>query len=505
MRLPAGTRSIVAIRAVSIAALGALLVSGCDLAPVYDPPHLSLPKSYQGSSPFQVAHPDAELSSRGDWWVSLGDPELNKLEGELERANPSLEAAAEAYSQARNLAAEALSRLYPQVGVDGGLSDNKQSANRLFRGGGGPNVQASNEIGGASSWEPDFWGAIRNGARVRKRLAQASAAALATARLSLEVALADDYAQLRGLDVELVVLRQSIASYEQAVEVTRLRSQGQIASGLDLARSSSQLASAKAQEADAVLERDLLQHAIAVLVGAMPGTFSIAPAQQFTLAAPQIPTGLPSELLQRRPDIAAAERRMAAANARIGVSRAAFYPNITLFGAAGFQDSGFNLLSVPNSLWSVGAGATLPLFEGGLRRAQLQRSWSQYAQTRDEYRATVLAAFQGVEDGMSQTQHLALEVVEQHEARDQADEALSISTLLYQDGLDNYLSVSIAQDQALAAELIDVQLRVRQVQAAISLVRALGGGWSAQALPPESKVVHSVRFPPRDISGPALE
>jgi NodT family efflux transporter outer membrane factor (OMF) lipoprotein len=491
--------------AVRLAALSAVLLSGCDLAPVYDPPHLLLPDSYQGTGPFQVAHPEAELSSRGDWWVLFGDPELNKLEDELQHANPTLEAAAETYNQARDLAAEALSQLAPQIGIDGGVSDNKQSANRLFRGGGGPNVQASNEIYGAASWEPDFWDAIRNGARAQKRLAQAGAADFATARLSLEVALANDYATLRGLDVQLEVLRQSIVSYEQAVLVTQLRSDGQIASGLDLARASSQLSSAKAQRTDAELQRDLTQHAIAVLVGAMPSGFSIEPAQRFTLEAPEIPTGLPSKLLQRRPDIASAERHMAAANATIGVSRAAFYPNITLFGAAGFQDSGFNLLSLPNSLWSVGAGAVLPLFEGGLRRAELQRSWSQYAQTRDDYRVTVLAAFQDVEDGMSLTQRLAVEVTEQRKASEQADAALSISTLLYKDGLDNYLSVSIAQVQALAAELVDVQLRVRQVQASISLVRAVGGGWSAQELPSESKVVHSPRFPPRDIPVSALQ
>ena len=465
------------------AVVGAVFVSGCDLAPVYDPPHLLLPDSYQGTSPFQVAHPEVELSSRGDWWVLLGDPELNKLEDELQHANPTLAAAAEAYNQAQDLAAEARSRLFPQVGIDGGVSDNKQSANRLFRGGGGPNVQASNEIGGTASWEPDFWGALRNGLRAQKRLAEAGAADFATARLSLEVALANDYTTLRGLDVQLEVLRLSIASYEQAVLVTRLRSEGQIASGLDLARALSQLSSAKAQRTDTELQRDLIQHAIAVLVGAMPSGFSIAPARRFALAAPEIPTGLPSQLLQRRPDIAGAERRMAAANATIGVSRAAFYPNITLFGAAGFQDTGFNLLSVPNSLWSVGAGAMLPLFEGGLRRAELQRSWSQYAQTRDDYRAIVLAAFQEVEDGMSLTQRLAVEVLEQRDASEQADAALSISTLLYKDGLDNYLSVSIAQVQALAAGLVEVQLRVRQVQASISLVRALGGGWSAETLP----------------------
>jgi multidrug efflux system outer membrane protein len=504
MRLEASSR-MAALSAVGIAALSVVLVSGCDLAPVYEPPHLLLPDSYQGSAPFEVSHPEAELSARGDWWVLFGDPELNRLEEELERENPTLEAAAEAYTQARDLAAEGQSRLYPHIGIGAGVSENKQSANRPFRGSGGPNVQGSNEIGGAASWEPDFWGAIRNGARAQKRLAQASAADLATARLSLEAALANDYAELRGLDVELEVLRQSIASYEQAVQVTRLRSEGEIASGLDLARALSQLSSAKAQASDAALQRDLLQHAIAVLVGAVPSGFIIVPVQGFALTAPQVPVGLPSELLQRRPDIASAERQMAAANASIGVSRAAFYPNITLNGAAGFQDTAFNLLSLPNSLWSVGAGAMLPLFEGGLRRAELQRSWSRYAQTRDDYRATVLAAFQEVADGMSLTHRLAIEVGEQHEASSQSAEALAISTTLYRDGLDNYLSVSVAQVQALSAELVEVQLRVRQVQAAVSLIRALGGGWSVQQLLLESKVIQSPQSIPRDSADRSLQ
>jgi multidrug efflux system outer membrane protein len=196
---------------------------------------------------------------------------------------------------------------------------------------------------------------------------------------------------------------------------------------------------------------------------------------------------------------------MAAANAAIGVSRAAFYPNVTLNAAAGFQDTAFNLLSLPNSLWSVGAGAVTPLFDGGLRRTQLQRSWSRYAQTREDYRATVLAAFRDVEDGMSLTQRLATEVGEQHEASKQAVAALEISTELYRDGLDNYLSVSVAQVQALGAELVEVQQRVRQVQASISLISALGGGWSIKRLPEESKVIQSLQLPSRDLRGPSIQ
>jgi multidrug efflux system outer membrane protein len=473
-----------------IASLGLAVLSGCNLAPVYDPPHLLLPESYQGSGPFRVAHPEDVLSPRGDWWTLLGDAQLNQLEDQLGRANPTLQAAAEAYTQARNLAAEAQSGLYPQVSTDALLSENKQSDHRLFRSNpNSPSQAASNEIGAAASWEPDFWHAIRNSAHAKKRLAQASAADLATARLSLQAELANDYVAVRGLDAELEVLRQSIDAYRKAVEVTRLRTRGEIASGLDLARALSQLHSAQAQENEIQLQRELMQHAVAVLVGAMPSTFSIAPIGGFSLTPPQLPAGVPSELLQRRPDIASAERQMAAANASIGVSRAAFYPHVTFTGTAGFQDTAFNLLSLPNSLWSVGAGAMLPLFEGGLRRAELRRSWSQYAQTRDQYRATVLAAFQEVEDGLSLTQRLATEATQQREASDQAAQALSISTMLYKDGLDNYLSVSVAQVQALAAQTTEVQIQIRQMQAAVSLIRALGGGWTVQALPDEGQIL----------------
>jgi outer membrane protein, multidrug efflux system len=484
-----------------IASLGVGL-SGCNLAPVYDPPHFILPDSYQGSGPFRVAHPDEALSPRGDWWTLFGDEQLNQLEDQLGRANPTLQAAADAYAEARSLAAEAQSALSPQVSANAVVSENKESVNRLFRSptSRAPLQEASNQIGAAASWEPDFWHALRNSAHAQKRLAQASAADLATARLSLQAELANGYVAVRGLDAQLEVLRQSIASYQAAVEVARLRTRGDIASGLDLARALSQLDSAQAQETETRMQRDLMQHAVAVLIGAMPSTFSIAPISEFRLTPPQLPAGVPSQLLQRRPDIASAERQMAAANASIGVSRAAFYPNVTFSLTGGFQDTGINLLSLPNSLWSVGAAAALPLFDAGLRQAQLRHSWAQYAQTRDNYRATVLAAFQEVEDGLSQTQRLATEDTQEHEASNQAAQALSISTMLYQDGLDNYLSVSVAQVQALAAQLTEVQLRTRQIQAAVSLIRALGGGWTVQALPDEKQ---TLQFTASDYGGSA--
>jgi NodT family efflux transporter outer membrane factor (OMF) lipoprotein len=476
-------------RALLASVLAAL--AGCDLAPLYAPPQFILPASYQGSGPFTVAHPDEALSLRGDWWSPFGDAQLNQLEEQLTRASPTLAEAADTYAEARSLAAQAQSSLSPQVGAEASVSGNKESVNRLFRSPTSPAPirEASNQIGVAASWEPDFWHALRNGAHAQERLAQASAADLASARLSLQAELAADYIAVRGFDAQLEVLRQSIASYQAAADVARLRTRGQIASGLDLARALSQLNSAQAQQTETQLQRDLMQHAVAVLIGALPGAFSIAPVSGFKLTVPQPPTGVPSELLQRRPDIASAERQMAAANASIGVSRAAFYPNVTFNLSGGFQDSGFNLLSLPNSLWSVGAGALMPLVDGGLRRAQLRHSWAQYAQTRDGYRATVLAAFQDVEDALSQTQRLATEDSQEHEASDQAAQALSISMMLYKDGLDNYLSVSVAQVQALAAQLSDVQIHIREIQAAVSLIRSLGGGWTVADLPNEEQTL----------------
>jgi NodT family efflux transporter outer membrane factor (OMF) lipoprotein len=245
-----------------------------------------------------------------------------------------------------------------------------------------------------------------------------------------------------------------------------------------------------------------MQHAVAVLTGSNPSQFVILPVKLLALKPPSVPAGIPSELLQRRPDIASAERHMAAANASIGVARAAFYPHVVLGGNAGFEDTALNLFSMPNSLWSIGPAATLPLFEGGLRRAQLMSAWSQYNQTRDNYRATVLAAFQDVEDGLSLTQRLEREVTQEHEASDQATQALSIATMLYTDGLDDYLNVAVAQEQALTVRTSEVQLQIRQLQAAVSLARALGGGWSLQALPAEKD---TLPFGPLDYGASAKQ
>jgi multidrug efflux system outer membrane protein len=466
-----------------------LALAGCDLAPIYSPPRFILPASYQGSAPFKVAQP-GDAMARGAWWRLFGDPLLDGLEEQLAAVNPDLQAAEEQYTQSRDLAAEARAGLFPQFGLGATTSDNQQSLHRLFRSNiHTPNVESSNQIDATASWVPDFWQAISNETRIQKRLAQGSAASLATARLSLESELAIDYIALRGLDVQDYVLRQAIRYYTVAVDITTLREAGKIASGLDVARAKGQLASGEVQESDVLASRALLQHAIAVLVGAQPSAFAIPPDPGPRIAVPSVPAGVPSELLQRRPDIATSERSMAAANAAIGVTRAAFYPNVTLSAIAGFEDSGFSLTSLPNALWSIGARGVLPLFEGGLRRAELQRSWAQYAQTRDLYRATVLRAFQEVEDGLSLTRQLAVETRQGREAVRQALVAQKMSLILYQGGLDNYLNVLFSQVTALTAQITEILIEVRQRQAVVGLIAALGGGWTTADLPTGDEVL----------------
>ena len=469
------------------AQLGLVGLSGCDLAPVYQPPHPILPASYQGSGPFVVARPQDQLA-RGPWWRMFGDPVLDRLEDQLDAGNPDLQAAQEAYIQARDLAAEARSELYPQLIANGDLTENKLSVHHLFRTSTvGGNEATSNQISATASWEPDFWSAIRNRTKIYKEQAQEAAAQIATARLSLQTELASDYVAMRGLDAEHAVFGQTIAFYGKAVSITKLRLAGKIASGLDVARAQNQLSAAEALDTETLAQRALLQHAVAVLAGINPSAFML-PVQGSTsvdaaLVVPHVPAGVPSALLQRRPDIAQAERAMAAANAAIGVARAAFYPDIRLSAISGFEDSGFNLASLPNSLWAVGAYAMLPLFEGGLRRAELQRNWSQLAQAGDNYRATTLTAFQQVEDGLVLTDRLATEAAQQQDAAHAADQAEGITLTLYTGGLGNYLDVTVAQIAALTAEIAEVQVQTRRLQATVSLIGALGGGWSTADMP----------------------
>jgi len=471
------------------------LLAGCDLAPVYKAPHMLLPDEYQGTGPFEKARPEDQLA-HGPWWEMFGDAQLNRLETQLDASNPDLQAAQETYTQARDIVGEARSGLFPQLNARAFVSENKESAHTLFHSGTGPVQQQSNGYGAAATWEPDFWDQIRNNTKQAQANAQGVAAQVASARLSLEIELAGDYMAIYGLDTEHAVYQKAIGLYRNAVDITQMRFNGKIASGLDVARAQTQLSSAQAADTDVEGQRAVLVHAVAALVGENPASFTLPPLTDARIAFPVIPVGVPSTLLQRRPDIAQAERAMAAANAAIGVSRAAYYPNIRLSAAGGFEDTGWALASLPNLLWAVGASAALTLFDGGERRAELERSNSQFAQAGDNYRATVLEAFRQVEDELVLTESLATEASQQEAALQAAVKTQDLSMSLYRDGLDNYLNVTVAQIAALTAETAEVQVQTRRLQAAVALTGALGGGWNATDLPTEDQ---TVPFNPLDL------
>ncbi|MGF6648394.1 multidrug efflux system outer membrane protein [Paraburkholderia sp. GAS33] len=458
------------------------LLGGCDLAPVYTPPQTLLPERYQGTSPFVTASPQDQLS-HGPWWQMFGDTQLDQLETQLDASNPDLQAAEQSYTQARDVVAEARSGLFPQLTTQAFVSGNRESAHALFHSGSNAEQQASNGYGAAAVWEPDFWDQIHNSVKQAKANAEGVAADVASARLSLELELANDYMAIHGLDTEHAVYVQTIRLYQNAVGIVQLRLAGKISSGLDVARAQNQLASAQAADTDVQAQRAVLVHAVAVLAGVNPSTFTLPALTNASAAVPTVPVGVPSDLLQRRPDVAQAERAMAAANAAIGVARAAFYPNIRLSASAGFEDTGFALASLPNSLWAVGASAMLPIFEGGLRRAELQQSRSIYVQTADHYRSVVLDAFRQVEDQLVLTDKLSTEAEQQRQALQAAAKVQDIALNLYTGGLDNYLNVTVAQIATLTAQIAEVQVETRRLQTAVALVGALGGGWTSSDLP----------------------
>lgn len=471
------------------AALSVSALSCCDLAPAYHPPVYALPDSYQGESPWEIAHPQDNIP-RGPWWTSYGNETLNELEAKVSD-NPNLMVEEENFVQARQLAAEAEAGLYPQLGVNGQASQNRESPQALFRSptSTAPLVEPSVQVDAQASWEVDIWDRIRNQATSRKRLAQAEAANLASVKLSLQAELANAYLTLRGLDQQTLLYRQTAGFYRTALKITRERLAHKIGNELDVARAEAQYGGTLALLYDIGAQRALALHAIAVLIGVSPNGFSLPPQQNTPLTLPNVPTGLPSALLQRRPDVAAAERYMASANAQIGVARAAFYPNISLNGLFGTEDTGFNLLSLPNAVWSIGSGIGLPLFEGGLRRAELGFANSSYRQTRDQYRSVVLSAFQQVEDQLALNDFLSKEANEDRFVFNASSKAQNLALKLYTSGAGNYLDVVVAQVTLFQAATTQLATEIRLQQASINLIRALGGGWDVRDLPTEKQVI----------------
>ena len=465
-----------------VSALALAGLAACSLAPPYRPPTVALPTTFKEAGPWAGARP-ADALPRGAWWQAFGDPTLNGLEARIQDANPTLAEAAARYDQARALARQAQANESPRVGAVAQATRNRQSDNRPLRSASQPSVYSADTLGGEIDYELDLWGRVRNLAAAGRASAQASSADLESVRLSLEAEAANDYVQLRGLDAELALVRDSVAAYGRALQMTQDRHDEGIVSGLDVSRARTQVEDARAQLSDLAGQRALYEHAIASLVGEPASTFSLT-AADFGLILPAIPTGVPSTLLQRRPDVAAAERRAAAANAQIGVARAAFFPDITLTALEGEQNTGLNsLFAAGNSYWTLGPTMALTLFDGGRRRAQLAYARADFDAESAAYRGRVLRAFQDVEDNLALLAHLGTEA--QDEAATVADasntEALALAR--YREGTANYLEVVVAQTQALQAKRADLNIRVRRLQASVNLIRALGGGWTSGDLP----------------------
>ncbi len=461
------------------------VLPACSLAPTYKKPDVGpVPDSYAGQTAdglWSPAHP-ADTASRGPWWSVYANPQLDKLENQLDASNPSLAVALARYDAARALLGEARSDLYPTLGVDAASSRNRQSNNRPLRGSNQPNEYSANTFGLGLGYEIDLWGRVRNEVAAGKANAAAAQADLASVKLSLEAQLADLYIALRGYDVQERILKDTLDAYQQGLDLTERRFQGGVASGLDVSRAKTQLADAQAQVSEVVAQRALTEHAIATLVGESASRFTLPP-DNTPVNVPAIPLGVPSQLLERRPDIASAERRVFAANAEIGVARAAFFPRLSLSAMLGFQDTGMgNLLSAGNRYWALGPDLAMTLFDGGLRRSKVQAAQANLDASAGLYRGIVLNAFQQVEDNLTLLQQLGKEAHQQDDAASAARDSQTIATNRYREGAVNYLDVVSAQTAALQAERSAEQVRTRRLQASVDLIRALGGGWDSAQL-----------------------
>jgi NodT family efflux transporter outer membrane factor (OMF) lipoprotein len=458
------------------AALG-LLLGGCSLAPVYQAPIVSLPVDAWKDQPWQVARPADDLP-HGKWWTVYGDPVLDGLETQIESANPNLASALARYDQALALTGQLRAGLLPTLDANGSALQNRQSDDRPLRGSGQPDVYGAHTLGLSSSYDLDLWGRVRNMVAAGKADAEASAADVENVRLSLHAHLADNYVRLRGIDDEIKLFDDTIEAYTRALGLAQRRHDGGIASGLDVARATTQLRSVRAQAQQLAAQRAVYEHAVATLVGQPATGFALA-ARPGEFAVPVVPTGLPSTLLQRRPDIAAAERRTAAANAAIGVARAAYYPDFSFGGSFGVQNAASTgLLTAPSRFWSIGPGFTFNIFDGGFKDAKLAAAKAALDQAGADYRGVALAAFQEVEDDLSHLKYDHQGEVEQNAAVTAARQTVALALNRYREGAVNYLEVVTAQTDALTAERAALQLHTSQLRTSVDLIRALGGGWS---------------------------
>lgn len=476
-------------------ALAVLLLSGCAVGPDYQRPESAASKQFKQAAGWKTAAP-ADAVLRSAWWELYGDAELNQLVGRLSLANQDLAAAQAQYEQARAMVSQARAGFYPTLSTNA-------SVKRTGQGGGSSTLSTSDGIGvsGANAakisesydlsldaaWELDVWGKLRRGLESSDASFQASAADLAALQLSLQSELTQNYLQLRVLDEQTRLLDATAAAYARALKLTENQYQAGIVAKSDVSQARTQLYSTQAQAIDLQWQRAQFENAIAVLVGVAPSEFSIAARKELP-GLPNVPLALPSELLERRPDIASAERKMIAANAEIGVAEAAWYPDLSLTASGGYNGSSYgDWINVPNRVWSIGPQLAMTLFDGGARSAQVDNAEASYQQTVAQYRQTVLDSFREVEDALVQLQVYEQEAKVQQDAVNAARESLQSLNNQYQVGTVDYNSVVSVQTSTLSNERTALTLLGNRLTASVQLIAALGGGWQISELEPQEK------------------
>lgn len=450
-----------------------IAIAGCSVGPDYTRPTVTTPASFKELKGWREAAPrDQEIKAK--WWETFNDPLLSSLIEQVNVENQNIALAETQYRQAIAQANLARSNYFPTVGAGVSFTRQANAGNTSPTG----NLH---EVSLFASWEPDIWGKVRRQVEAGKAASEASFADLQAMRLSMQTELALNYFQLRTLDAQKKSLDETVTAYKKALELTQNRYSAGVAAKADVVAAQTQLKSAEAQAIDVGVGRAQAEHAIASLIGKSPADFSVA-AVEFNMPHLNIPVGLPSDLLERRPDISSAERKMAAANAQIGVAKAAYYPSLTLSGSLGYLGADLaNLFTAPNFFWALGPiAATATLFDGGARRAQTEQATAAYDGTVAYYRQTVLTGFQEVENNLAALRILDEEAQVQAQAVNAAKESVFLTTNQYKAGIVSYLNVVVVQAIALTNERIEIGLRGQRLNAAVSLIKALGGGWSAK-------------------------
>jgi NodT family efflux transporter outer membrane factor (OMF) lipoprotein len=482
----------------------ALLLSlpACVVGPKYHPPAPPAPAAVYKESPTQfketgdwtVALP-ADAKLRGKWWEIFNDPELNVLEEQLDINNQNIKQFFENFMEARAVVREARAQYFPTLSTAPSFTRSRTSGNLsstpVNTSGKGTEPQLQSTIYSLpleASWEPDLWGKVRNTVRQAHYAAQVSAADLENERLTEQASLAEFFFEIRGQDKLQQIFDDTVVADQKEYELTRSLYESGIDDQISVVEAETTLRSAQAGATNVAVARAQFEHAIAVLLGQTASNFSI-PVKPMTVAPPPIPVGVPSELLERRPDVAAAERTMAEANAAIGIAYAAYYPNLTLTGAGGFESSAFSKwLSWPSRFWSVGASIPETIFDAGLRRATVQQNVATYNADLASYRQTVLIAFQQVEDSLAEVRILSKEIQQEQQAVDSAQTFLKLEQARYDTGVDPYIDVLIAQTTVLTDQQTLNGLQVQQMTSSVALVEALGGGWDRSQLPTTQQV-----------------